>query len=1261
MTTFSGSFNYSAHRLDLSDGDENDFIVATAGALNLALNIDAAGNITGTGTATTSASADAIGEHDAGEFDGFSHSGSNRPVSVSGSAGGLNLSWSFGTSGTAHFSGTLNAASNAISGTVTIADSGGDTSLSLAVPLTISGSTPTSLLQDLKTFLASEGNSGAFDTLASALTNLADDLTTDNEVVDSLHLGQQVVEALKSAGAAVPAFLRFLESPAFRATGTLSDVIATAATLADAGGHLLAGDFVGAGVAIETGITEFLMAESANAVTEIGFGLLALAPEFPILGGGYVAYGLQGQAKLILNSKQIDDSIRAFYTSHAQPQTLEASNAAGSAPSFQIHVDPNVPVNFFDPGFYLANHPDAAAAVANGKAPSALAYYLTTGIGRGDIPSAGASAVSPSAIPDLSVLQGNLTPFSSLYTGIFDLAAGAMPTDGLSLIETTVAQVAFAGHGIADTALTALANRLAIDLARNQHLSGTPENFGAGQVPAMLSNGATLADMQTAGAPGFGNFSYYAYSAAPDDTLDQIEAALYDSVIREGRAVTASTAFGIAEFGGVWVGILANANAGTQVHAAPSEASGGAPINFYGTNGDDVIALGAHTGTAYGGPGNDRLTGADHFAVFPAVAGIVKPATTANASFASAINLNNSFGQGSDPNVTNATTTPHATVKATASGSLEYYSFSVGAAGAKGTFDIDATSGFDSFVVLYDAANHQLASNDDGGTDPGSTTSLDSFLNYTFTQAGTYYLLVERLGGTAIPNGQSYTLNVSIDGAPVPAAAAENAATLIGGPGNDVFAFGSYALINAKAARPLFDEVKDYAQGNSGVYSATESDQIDLSTLLAAAFNQGSGQAVSSLVRAVASGADAKLQIDPDGAANGLSWTTIAKLDGLHAGNAINIILDPSQPAGTAITVSPATQQNDFNGDAKSDLLFVNNTSHGVAVWQMNGTQVVANPQVGTINAAAGWHYQDKGDFNGDGKTDLLLLNNTNHGVAIWQMNGTQIELSPQVGTINAAAGWHYQGLGDFNGDGKTDLLMLNDTTHGVAIWQMNGTQVAANPQVGVINAAAGWHFQDTGDFNGDGKTDLLMLNDITRGVAIWQMDGTQVTANPQVGTITSGWHFADTGDFNGDGKTDLLMLNDTTRGVAVWQMNGTQVAASPQIGTITSGWHFADTGDFNGDGKTDLLMLNDATHGVAIWQMNGTQVELNPQIGTINAAAGWHYDGLRDFNGDGKTDLLFENNTTHGVAVWLMDGTHIAASPQVGVINAAADWHLVV
>ena len=46
--------------------------------------------------------------------------------------------------------------------------------------------------------------------------------------------------------------------------------------------------------------------------------------------------------------------------------------------------------------------------------------------------------------------------------------------------------------------------------------------------------------------------------------------------------------------------------------------------------------------------------------------------------------------------------------------------------------------------------------------------------------------------------------------------------------------------------------------------------------------------------------------------------------------------------------------------------------------------------------------------------------------------------------------------------------------------------------------------------------------------------------------------------------------------------------------------------------------------------------------------------------SGDGKTDLLFESSTSHGVAVWEMNGTQILAAAQIGTVNAAADWHLI-
>ncbi|MBR0756673.1 M10 family metallopeptidase C-terminal domain-containing protein [Bradyrhizobium jicamae] len=477
--------------------------------------------------------------------------------------------------------------------------------------------------------------------------------------------------------------------------------------------------------------------------------------------------------------------------------------------------------------------------------------------------------------------------------------------------------------------------------------------------------------------------------------------------------------------------------------------------------------------------------------------------------------------------------------------------------------------------------------------------------------------------------------------------------TMTGGGGADTFVF---ATGNSSAVSGQHDKITDFT---SGV------DKIDLSAFDAIS----STAAIDSFKFIGAAGFD--------GTAGELDYgynssTGITMLQGDVNGDKVadfiidltgNIVVSASDLVGIAsqaslVNDSIVTHAPDFNGDGDTDLLFVNSTTNGVAEWQMNGAQVIFSDQVGTL--ASGFHFANTGDFNGDGKTDLLMLNDTTHDVAVWQMNGGQVTSNVTIGTINAAGGWHLEDTGDYNGDGKTDLLFLNDGTGGVAVWQMNGTQVVASPQVGTM--ASGFHYAASGDFNGDGKTDLLMINDTTHAVSIWQMNGTQSPSVSTVGTInaSAGWQFEAVGDFNGDGDSDLLFLNSSTHGVAVWLMNGSQVTASPQVGTMNAsgGWNFADVGDFNGDGKSDLLFLNSTTNGVAVWQMNGTQVVANPQVGI--AAAGDGYMKLEDINGDHKSDILFENSTTHALTAWEMNGTQIALNQQIGTINAAGGWHLV-
>ena len=93
------------------------------------------------------------------------------------------------------------------------------------------------------------------------------------------------------------------------------------------------------------------------------------------------------------------------------------------------------------------------------------------------------------------------------------------------------------------------------------------------------------------------------------------------------------------------------------------------------------------------------------------------------------------------------------------------------------------------------------------------------------------------------------------------------------------------------------------------------------------------------------------------------------------------------------------------------------------------------------------------GDFNDDGHSDILWQN-TNGQVAIWELNGTNVIGGGNVGA-NPGPSWKAIGTGDFNDDGHSDILWQN-TNGQVAIWELNGTNVIGGGNVGA-NPGTSW------------------------------------------------------------------------------------------------------------------------------------------------------------------------------------------------------------
>lgn len=190
-----------------------------------------------------------------------------------------------------------------------------------------------------------------------------------------------------------------------------------------------------------------------------------------------------------------------------------------------------------------------------------------------------------------------------------------------------------------------------------------------------------------------------------------------------------------------------------------------------------------------------------------------------------------------------------------------------------------------------------------------------------------------------------------------------------------------------------------------------------------------------------------------------------------------------------------------------------------------------------------------------------------------------------------------------------------------------NGTEFTN--QLGPLwNPAAGWH-TFTGDFNGDGFTDLSGWDDAGN----WQvafnngLGGFTTTNWGNWGSLaTSGWTNVHIADFSGDGQADVVGLNNSNQWI-VGVSNGSTAFTFSQWGTLGAGYIGHVVGDFNGDAKADIANL----HSSGAWwvhESNGTMLQLD-HYGTVAPDSERHWRNLMkgDFNGDNVDDVLFQDN----------------------------------
>jgi hypothetical protein len=298
--------------------------------------------------------------------------------------------------------------------------------------------------------------------------------------------------------------------------------------------------------------------------------------------------------------------------------------------------------------------------------------------------------------------------------------------------------------------------------------------------------------------------------------------------------------------------------------------------------------------------------------------------------------------------------------------------------------------------------------------------------------------------------------------------------------------------------------------------------------------------------------------------------------------------------------------RKDFDGDGRADVPWRHQgtgASGDNYLYPMAGTAIKPNEGYLRNVADMNWHFAARADFNGDGKADILWRNLLTGENYIYLMNGTTIVGEGYIRTV-ADQRWRVEAAADFNGDHKADILWRNTSTGETYIYFMDGLTISAEGYVRTV-ADTDWKIEKASDLDGDGNADIIWRHAVTGQNYVYPMDGLNI--KPTEGYLRTvpdlNWQIDVTGDFDGDGRSDIFWRNYSTGENYMYLMSGTTIRGEGYVRTVAdTNWHVVEGGDFDGDGKQDLFWRNYSTGQNYIYPMDGLTIK--PVEGYVRTVA---------------------------------------------------------
>jgi Concanavalin A-like lectin/glucanases superfamily/Bacterial Ig domain/FG-GAP-like repeat/Regulator of chromosome condensation (RCC1) repeat/Immunoglobulin domain/IPT/TIG domain len=342
----------------------------------------------------------------------------------------------------------------------------------------------------------------------------------------------------------------------------------------------------------------------------------------------------------------------------------------------------------------------------------------------------------------------------------------------------------------------------------------------------------------------------------------------------------------------------------------------------------------------------------------------------------------------------------------------------------------------------------------------------------------------------------------------------------------------------------------------------------------------------------------------------------------------------------------------DYNNDGRLDVLIAGATNGSTGIFLPPAsspvTQLYRNDGNGAFTpVATGLPHVTRGsaawgDFNNDGNLDLILTGTTNNSSSgaisrIYRNNGdgTFTDIGAGLpGVYNSAVAW-----GDFDNDGRLDLLLTGTTNSSFSgaftrIYHNNGDGTFSNSVAltGVYQSAVA-----CADFDGDGDLDIVIsgMNPVSAPVTlVYRNNGNGTFTQMQSSLIGVYNSSLAVGDFDNDGRPDILLTGSTTSSTftGVFRNSGNFIFSNIGVNLSAARLGSVAWGDFDNDGRLDILISGTTSFSIPPTSGAFTRVYRNTGASGQGAFTNFpvnlptNYSGTvtwAEFDNDGKLDIL--------------------------------------